>query len=75
MNAELEDKALETTRVLVKTIYETEGETDSDPTGIVQEIYVECLELMKAPEKSQAVPATKVASAMIGTTCKIVSSS
>lgn len=37
---------------------------------LIDEIIQECLDLMEEPEKTQAIPATKVMGALIGTTSK-----
>ena len=44
-----------------------DGNVDDE---LVDEITQECLELMKEPEKTQAIPAAKVMGTLIGTTSK-----
>ncbi|KAH8111038.1 ARM repeat-containing protein [Phellopilus nigrolimitatus] len=69
VNTEIEGAALKSTQVLIQTIYGTETKESSDKLeGLVKEICEECLELMGEPEKSQAVPASKVIAALVGTT-------
>ena len=73
MNPEIEAEALKTTQVLIRTIYgskETSEDTSETLSGLAKEICDECLELMKEPEKSQAIPASKVMASLIGTTGK-----
>ncbi|TDL24084.1 ARM repeat-containing protein [Rickenella mellea] len=65
-----EQKALDTTQVLINTIYSSEvadtGES-YDVEGLAKEICEECLEVLREPEKSQAKPAIKVLGALAGT--------
>ncbi|KAL5536863.1 hypothetical protein ACEPAF_686 [Sanghuangporus sanghuang] len=73
VNPETEGEALKATQALIQTIYSDSDEEASagEPQGIITEISKECLELMNEPEKSQAVPASKVMASFIGTTPKI----
>ena len=65
MNTEIEQEALKVTRTLVSTV----GDEGNGPEKwLVGEIGQECLELMSEPEKTQAIPATKVMCSLIGTT-------
>ena len=73
MNPEIEAEALNTTQILIRTIYgpkESSEDTSETLSGLAKEICDECLELMKEPEKSQAIPASKVMASLIGTTGK-----
>lgn len=74
VNPELESQSLKTLQTLIRTLYE--GIEDSKPNqddiqGLVREICKECIDLMGEPEKSQAIPASKVAAALVGTTGKL----
>lgn len=74
VNPEIETEALHTTEALIKTLYEvrTEAETSSTVSmDFLTELCEECLSLMDEPEKSQAIPASKVIAALIGTTCTL----
>ena len=69
MNPELEVQSLKTVQVLIRTLYKGLDESEGgEIQGLVEEICKECMDLMGEPEKSQAIPASKVAAAMIGTT-------
>ena len=55
----------------MQTIYASgsdEETTIGELEGLIAEVSKECLDLMSEPEKSQAVPATKVMASLIGTT-------
>ncbi|KLO19073.1 ARM repeat-containing protein [Schizopora paradoxa] len=74
VNPEIEEKALASLRVLVKTLYEVPDETlsnASEPKGLVSDILSECVELLNEPEKSQAIPASKVVASLIGSTSSV----
>ncbi|KAI5124282.1 hypothetical protein M0805_005129 [Coniferiporia weirii] len=74
VNSEVEGEALKATQVLIQTIYnskENREETSEKLEGLVIEICDECLDLMSEPEKSQAIPASKVIAALVGTTPNI----
>ena len=62
---------MKATQTLIQTIYSSgsDDETSSgELEGVITEISKECLELMDEPEKSQAVPASKVMASLVGTT-------
>ena len=65
MNNEIEQEALKVTRILVATVGD---EGSAVEKNLVGEITQECSELMSEPEKTQAIPATKVMGSLIGTT-------
>lgn len=72
VNPEIEGKALAVTKVLVSTLHEDaeDGPNGSlEMKGLTADIVAECIALMKEPEKSQAIPASKAIAALIGTTC------
>ncbi|EJD07612.1 ARM repeat-containing protein [Fomitiporia mediterranea MF3/22] len=74
VNPEIEAEALKATEVLIRTIYGFDGSSERSEDhieGLVADICSECLGLMSEPEKSQAVPASKVIAALIGTTPSI----
>lgn len=71
VNPELESQSLKAVQTLIRTLYE--GTADSNPNqddiqGLGRDICKECMDLMGEPEKSQAIPASKVAAALVGTT-------
>ena len=71
MNPEIEGKALDALRALVKSLYEVPKETADnvdEPKGLVSDILSECVELLNEPEKSQAIPASKVVASLVGAT-------
>lgn len=66
-----EEEALKTAQDLVKVIQSsTSDETamQQDVDAFVKEVCAECLKLLGEPEKSQAIPATKVVNALLSTT-------
>ena len=67
-DAELEDSALLTTQVLVKTIYEGQDVQVDDVKGFARDIMQECSDILKQPEKSQARHAIKTVCALLSTT-------
>lgn len=62
---ETENRALETTQALIRTIYD--GSPDS-PEDLVKDICKECIDILKEPEKNQAQHAIKILSALVMTT-------
>lgn len=73
VNAEIESEALKTTQVLIQTLYDESVDVPEDLNsvrGLAKDICEECQELMAEPEKSQAVPATKMIASLLGTTRK-----
>ncbi|THH09922.1 hypothetical protein EW145_g1685 [Phellinidium pouzarii] len=74
VNSEIEKEALKATQILIQTIYGASTDAQGVPEqleGLVMDICDECLELIGEPEKNQAVPASKVIAALIGTTPSI----
>ncbi|KAL5531709.1 hypothetical protein ACEPAG_4586 [Sanghuangporus baumii] len=73
VNPETEGEALKATQILIQTIYSGPDEETAagELQGLITEISTECLELMNEPEKSQAVPASKVMASLIGISPKI----
>lgn len=65
-----EEEALQTIRILVKTIYETDEQTgdDEDIQGLARDVCDECISILKEPEKSQAKPAAKILCTFMSTT-------
>ena len=49
-----ENMALDTTEVLIRTIYSKQAEVNTSAKGLATEICEECLDLLREPEKSQA---------------------
>lgn len=71
VNQEIEKAALRTTEVLIKAIYDVDnasGSSSQVSMDFVEEMCEECLALVDEPEKSQAIPASKVIAALIVTT-------
>ncbi len=63
--------ALNTTQVLVRTIYQAPGEQDAqdqDIEGLAKDVCEECIKILKEPEKNQAKHAIKVICAFVSTT-------
>ena len=68
-DAETENMALNTTQVLVRTIYDqAAGAVDDDIKGFAKDVCEECIKILKEPEKSQAKHAIKVICAFLSTT-------
>jgi DNA repair/transcription protein MET18/MMS19 len=55
---------------LVKTIHSQDNDNtmEQDVEGFAKDLCEECLKILKEPEKSQAIPATKVFGALLSTT-------
>ncbi|KAI0258930.1 ARM repeat-containing protein [Gloeopeniophorella convolvens] len=64
---ETEQEALNTTQVLIKTIYQ-DNTVDAEIDGLAKDACEECIQILKEPEKSQAKPAIKVLCAFMSTT-------
>ncbi|PFH51873.1 hypothetical protein AMATHDRAFT_74737 [Amanita thiersii Skay4041] len=65
-----EQEALKAIQVLVTTIHAPEEraiEDDEDIQGFARDACIECLQILKEPEKSQAKPAIKVLCAFVST--------
>ncbi|KAI0056039.1 ARM repeat-containing protein [Artomyces pyxidatus] len=67
-DATTEEEALKAMQVLIKTIYADDQSADADIAGLAKDACVECIEILKHPEKSQAKHAIKVLSAFTSTT-------
>ncbi|KAI0091461.1 ARM repeat-containing protein [Irpex rosettiformis] len=70
-DVETENMALNTTQVLVRTIYQTHGTEivqDEEIEGLAKDVCEECLKILKEPEKNQAKHAIKVMCAFVSTT-------
>ena len=67
-----EEEALQTTQILVKTIYGTDESSvdDADIQGLARDACEECIGILKEPEKSQARPAARILCAFMSTTRK-----
>ncbi|KIK08924.1 hypothetical protein K443DRAFT_671974 [Laccaria amethystina LaAM-08-1] len=71
MDSNIEEEALKTTQILVKTIYHEEEaahEHSEDIAGLARDACEECIQILREPEKSMAKPATKVICAFMATT-------
>ncbi|KAI0339641.1 ARM repeat-containing protein [Trametopsis cervina] len=70
-DVETENMALNTTQVLVRTIYAIkDGDATSDETvqGLAKDVCEECIKILKEPEKNQAKHAIRVICAFLSTT-------
>ncbi|KAG8887558.1 hypothetical protein FRB98_009464 [Tulasnella sp. 332] len=65
IDAETENKALETTQALIRTIYDSSLDSSED---LIKDVCKECLNILKEPEKNQAQHAVKILSALVMTT-------
>lgn len=68
VDAETEDSALLTTQALVKTIYDGQDIQPDDVKGFAKTTTQECLDILKQPEKSQALHAIKTICVFLSTT-------
>ena len=60
--------ALNTTQVLIRTIYPHTNQESEEIEGLAKDACSECIRILKEPEKSQAKPASKVLCAFMATT-------
>ena len=65
-----ETMALNTTEVLIRTIYSKQKEGGHSSKGLAAEICEECLDILREPGKSQAQPAIKTLAALTRATRK-----
>ncbi|KAG8854442.1 hypothetical protein FRB96_007504 [Tulasnella sp. 330] len=68
IDAETENKALETTQALIRTIYDSSLDSSED---LIKDVCKECLNILKEPEKNQAQHAVKILSALVMTTAAV----
>jgi DNA repair/transcription protein MET18/MMS19 len=58
----IEVAALGALESMMRTLYPTASEP---PSGLAQDVIKECLDILQEPEKTQAVPATKILAALV----------
>ena len=66
----IEASALSALESLIRTLYPTAQDV---PSGLAQTIIKECLDMMREPEKTQALAATKMLVALVRASCKSAS--